>query len=160
MNAQPNLCADRLDPGALAHALRDTLARALAIVALGAVALIHLLDLPGTFQTQAYKGVLYLLLIGGCVVVAARLLTTSDRRAWWLAFLLPAGAMVAYVVSRTIGIPGGADDIGNWGEPLGIASLFVEGALVTLAGAVLSAVRLPAGAESRSRLAARLEAVM
>jgi hypothetical protein len=31
------------------------------------------------------------------------------------------------------------DDIGNWTEPLGLASLFVEGTLAALAGAVLAA---------------------
>jgi hypothetical protein len=30
------------------------------------------------------------------------------------------------------------DDIGNWGEPLGIASLFVETSLVALATGVLA----------------------
>ena len=56
-----------------------------------------------------------------------------------LTILLPLGAFVAFVVSRTVGLPNGADDIGNWWEPLGLASLFVEGALVVLAAAVLSA---------------------
>jgi len=40
-------------------------------------------------------------------------------------------------VARTIGLPGGAGDIGNWTEPLGLASLLVEGSLVVLAAAVL-----------------------
>jgi hypothetical protein len=44
---------------------------------------------------------------------------------------------MGFVVSRTIGLPGGTDDIGNWTEPLGLASLFVEGCLVALGAAVL-----------------------
>ena len=41
------------------------------------------------------------------------------------------------MISRTVGLPQGADDIGNWTEPLGLASLFVEGSLVVLSAAVL-----------------------
>jgi hypothetical protein len=41
------------------------------------------------------------------------------------------------VISRAVGLPQGADDIGNWAEPLGLASLFVEGTLVALAATVL-----------------------
>ena len=130
-------------PAPLDHALdaavRDGIARAAAVVGLAAVALIHVLDAPGTFEDQAYKGWLYVGLIAGCVLTAGALLRSSDRRAWFAAALLPLGAVTGYVVSRTVGLPGGADDIGNWTEPLGLASLFVEGALVALAASVLEA---------------------
>ena len=33
---------------------------------------------------------------------------------------------VPYVISRSAGLPGGADDIGAWTEPSGIASLVFE----------------------------------
>jgi hypothetical protein len=55
------------------------------------------------------------------------LIRSSDSRAWAAAVLLPLGAAVAFVISRTVGLPGGADDIGNWAGSLGLASLFVEG---------------------------------
>jgi hypothetical protein len=128
-----------LDHETLATAVRDGVARAIAIVGLAGVALIHLLDLPGTFDQQAYKGWLYLGLIAGALLTGAALIRSSDRRAWLAAALLPLGAMAGFVWSRTIGLPGGADDIGNWTEPLGLASLFVEGSLVTLGAAVLHA---------------------
>jgi hypothetical protein len=128
-----------LDHDTLGAAVRDGIARAVAIVGLAGVALIHLLDLPGTFDEQAYKGWLYLGLIAGTLLTAAALIRSSDRRAWLAAALLPLGAMAGYAWSRTIGLPGGADDIGNWTEPLGLASLFVEGSLVSLGAAVLHA---------------------
>ena len=87
--------------------------------------------------------------MAGCVGASAMLLRGGDRRAWWAAAVLAAGAAIGYVISRTIGIPGGADDIGNWGEPLGMASLFVEASLIALAAAVLSEARAPAIASSR-----------
>lgn len=133
---------------ALAAAVRDGVTRAVAVAGLAGVALIHLLDLPGTFDDQAYKGWLYLGLMAGCLFAGAALIHSSDPRAWLAAALLPLGAIGGYVWSRTIGIPGGADDIGNWTEPLGLASLFVEGSLVALGAAVLRArqavpVRVP-----------------
>jgi hypothetical protein len=135
-----------LTEASLAAAVRDGVARAVAVAGLAGVALIHLLDLPGTLDDQAYKGWLYLGLIAGCLLAGAELIHSSDLRAWLAAALLPLGAIVVW--SRTIGLPGGADDIGNWTEPLGIPSLFVEGSLVALGAAVLrvrqaSPVRLP-----------------
>jgi hypothetical protein len=122
---------------ALSRVVRDGIARTLAVVGLGGVALIHLLDAPGTFDDAPYKGWLYVALIVGCLGTAAALVRDSDPRAWTAAALLSSGAIVAYVVSRTIGLPQGADDIGNWNEPLGMASLFVEGTLLALCTAML-----------------------
>jgi hypothetical protein len=117
--------------------VRDGIVRAVAIVGLAGVALIHLLDTPGTFAEAPYKGWLYVALVAGSMATAAALVRSDDLRAWVAAAALPAGAIVAFVVSRTIGLPQGADDIGNWTEPLGLASLFVEGSLVVLSAAVL-----------------------
>src|SRR5712691_1129987 len=114
------------------NAVRDGIARAIAVVGLAGIALIHLLDAPGTFQGAAYRGWLYVALITGCIVTGAALIRRGDPRAWAAAAMLASGAILAYVVSRTIGLPQGADDIGNWGERLGMASLFVEGSLVAL----------------------------
>src|SRR5262249_28523112 len=123
----------------LAAAVRDGIARAVAVIGLAAVALIHLLDADDTFVSTPYRGWLYVGLIVGSLATGAALLRRSDTRAWAGALLLPLGALAAFAWSRTIGLPGGADDIGNWWEPLGLASVFVEGALVALSGAVLSA---------------------
>ena len=122
----------------LVQAVRDGIARTIAVIGLAGVALIHLLDLPGKFQETPYLGWLYICLIAGCIAVAAALVRSSDRRAWAAAALLPLGAIAGYTLTRTVGLPQAMDDIGNWGEPLGMASLFVEGSLVALAGAVLS----------------------
>jgi hypothetical protein len=117
--------------------VRDAIARTLAVVGLAGVALIHVLDAHDTFVSSQYKGWLYVGLIAGCVVSGAMLVRRSDTRAWAASLLLPLGAFVAFIYSRTVGLPGGADDIGNWWEPLGLSSLFVEGALVALAANVL-----------------------
>jgi hypothetical protein len=39
---------------------------------------------------------------------------------------------IGYVLSRTTGLPGAMGDIGNWTEPLGLASLYVEACVFAL----------------------------
>jgi len=129
--------------------VRDAIVRTLAVLGLAGVALIHLLDAHDTFVAAPYKGWLYIGLIVGSVATAGVLARHSDPRAWLAALLLSLGALVAFVYSRTVGLPDGADDIGNWWEPLGLASMFVEAALVLLAGAVLG--RQDRGALERVR---------
>ena len=69
----------------------------------------------------------------------ALLLRRGDRVVWFATALLAASTVLGYVLSRTTGLPGATDDIGNWLEPLGVASLFVEGVVVLLAGTALAA---------------------
>lgn len=115
----------------------DPVARSVAIVGLAGIALIHLLDAHDTFVQVPYKGFLFVGLIVASMIVAAWLLFRPDRTAWAAATLLALGTLAAFVWSRTIGLPSGADDIGNWWEPLGLASLFVEAAVVALGATVL-----------------------
>jgi hypothetical protein len=120
------------------HAVRDGITRGVAVVGLAGVALIHLIDTPGKFTEVPYMGWMYVGLILSCLVVAGLLIRHGDRRAWALTLALPAMVLVGFVLSRTTGLPQATDDVGNWGEPLGIASMFVEGSLVALAGGVLA----------------------
>jgi hypothetical protein len=117
--------------------MRDAIARAVAIAGLGSIALIHLLDLPGKFTETPYMAWMYLGLIAGCVLLAGALWRSSDSRIWAAAVVLPLSVVVGFTLSRTTGLPQATGDIGNWTESLGLASLFVEGALAALAGSVL-----------------------
>jgi hypothetical protein len=128
-----------------------------AVVGLVGIALIHLLDLPGTIEDTPYLGGMYLVLMIGCALVAAALVRSSVASAWWAAAGLSASVFLGFVLSRTTGLPADMGDIGNWAEPLGTASLFVEGAVVMLASAVLvgrgparRAGVVPAGRASRA----------
>ena len=122
----------------LQDAVRDGIARAEAVIGLAGVALIHLLDLPGKFDETPYMAWMFLALIAGSLVTAAALLRASRSRAWAAAAILPLATIVGFAITRTTGLPQAMDDIGNWTEPLGLASLFVEGTVATLAGAVLA----------------------
>ena len=64
-----------------------------------------------------------------------------SRSAWLAAVVLPLSAFAAFVWSRTVGLPQGADDIGNWWEPLGLSSLFVEACVAAVAVHVLAPAR-------------------
>jgi hypothetical protein len=108
--------------------------RTVCVLALLSIALIHLLDLPGTIGGDPTQGTLYLLLMGACVASGFVLLHTVARGAWLLAGAIAASTAVAYVLTRTVGLPFDHADIGNWGDPLGIASLFVEGIVILAAG--------------------------
>ena len=139
-----------------ADAVREGVTRSLAVVGLAGVALIHLLDAHDTFAGSSYMGWLYIGLIVGSLAAAGALVRRNDRRAWIAATLLPLGAFVGFVYSRTVGLPQGADDIGNWWEPLGLASLFVEGSLVALGASVVSARAARRGVEARPARASAL----
>ena len=76
-------------------------------------------------------------------MLAAALLFVRPRAGWTLGGTLALLTFVAYCVNRTVGMPGAVDDIGNWGEPLGVASLVVEGAMVLLSAAMLRSRRPP-----------------
>lgn len=121
----------------LHHAIRDGIVRGLAIVGFAGIALIHLLDAQGQFEETPYLGWMYVALILGCITIAGSLVRGSDPRAWLAAGVLASSALVGYTLSRTTGLPGASGDIGNWGEQLGIASLFVEGTVVAVSAFAL-----------------------
>jgi cytochrome bd-type quinol oxidase subunit 2 len=116
----------------LRHLARDLAMRAAVAVGLAGIALIHLLDSIGKYHETRYVFWLYVALMVASVVTAGVVLTHHSRLAWSAAGALAAGAIAGYVLSRTTGLPNAKDDIGNWTEPLGLASLFVEGCVVAL----------------------------
>jgi hypothetical protein len=91
---------------------------------------IHFIDAPGSFGDATYKGLLFLA-NGIAAVVAAFGIYRGERRwGWGLGVLVAGGALVGYIISRTVGLPGLAPDI--WLEPLGVLSLMVEAAFIAL----------------------------
>jgi hypothetical protein len=114
------------------HLARDFVTRAVGVVGLAGIALIHLLDSIGKFSETPYIAWMYVALMAASMAVAAGLLHSRDRRIWLAAGLLAASAIIGYVINRTVGLPNATGDIGNWTEPLGLASLFVEGTVVAV----------------------------
>jgi len=140
-----------LDP---LHLIREISTRAAVAVGLAGVGLIHLLDSIGKYDETRYLFWMYVALIVGSLATAGAVLFSRARAPFLAAAGLAASALVGYVLSRTTGLPHATDDIGNWTEPLGLASLFVEGAVVATSLAALAI--LPAPARTTAR---RLQAV-
>jgi hypothetical protein len=126
---------------AVEHAIRHATLRALGFGGMLAIALIHLLDVIGQIKDTPYLGVMYIALMVASVVVAFSLLHTGSALAWAAGGLLAAATLIGYILSRTVGLPNATDDIGNWTEPLGLASMFVEAAVVILAAYAWSLAR-------------------
>jgi hypothetical protein len=129
-----------------AGASGEPAARAVGVLLLLAVGLVHLLDAPATYHDTRYVFWLYIALMAGTVIVAALLLHTGDARAWAAAGALSALVLAGYLLSRTTGLPGSGDDVGNWLDPLGLASVWLETALVLLSAYGAAITRMAAGA--------------
>jgi hypothetical protein len=117
----------------LSHELNSLVARSAAVIGLFGVSLIHLMDAQSKFDETPYMFWMYLALIGTSILIAGVLIDRDWDLAWLAAGALPAMAMGGFIASRTTGLPGAMGDIGNWTEPLGLASLLLEGCLVLLA---------------------------
>jgi hypothetical protein len=115
----------------------DALSRAVAIAALGGVALVHVLQLPEAFAETLYLGLLFIGAVVMAVVLSVTLTLTSDERVWAAAAGLAGLILLGYLLSRTSGLPAATDDVGEWAEPLGLVSMVVEGLLVCLGVGVL-----------------------
>jgi hypothetical protein len=124
-----------------------TARRTVAALGLLGIALIHLLDLPAKFEESTYLAVGYIGLIVASLLVAEGLIRRGGRLVWTAAALLSGAVIVGFVINRTVGLPGAMDDIGNWLEPLGLASLFVEGVVVLLSLSALTRPEQPYLAE-------------
>jgi len=114
----------------------EIIARVVGALLCAAVAYIHIKDQGGIIGAKdpAYMQVGYYMIEVTAAVAGLMLLTRRrSLTAWFLAIGVAAGPFVGLVLTRTTGLPGAMDDIGNWSETLGLVSLFVEGALFALA---------------------------
>jgi hypothetical protein len=110
--------------------------RKLAAAALAAVGAIHLILSPEYLSEQAYIGVLFV--AGGLflLVLAVRLWRADDAPDWLLGALTMAAMGIAFVLSRTIGLPGFHES--GW-DLSGVVALVLEAGYVAAAAAALAA---------------------
>src|SRR2546428_12161744 len=102
-----------------------------------ATGLIHVVEGPANYHEAAYKGLLFFLNAAGALMAARGIYRGAKLWGWTLGVLLSAGALMLYIVSHTIGLPGlEIDD--EWLEPLGMASLLVEGLYVLVYASVMT----------------------
>ncbi|HEX4628764.1 MAG TPA: hypothetical protein VH137_08240 [Gemmatimonadales bacterium] len=104
----------------------------IAITALVASGAIHLIEARDAFGDAAYKGTLFVAQGLGALVAAVGIYRDQRGWGWFLGVLVAGGALVGYVLSRTVGLPGLPPEPEAWLEPMGVASLIVEGLFVVL----------------------------
>ncbi|MBA3473031.1 MAG: hypothetical protein H0T57_07345 [Rubrobacter sp.] len=110
--------------------------RIVGVVLISLVGLIHLLVTPEYFEFAAYLGLLMLANFVGSIVSAVGIYQGREW-GWWLGVVIAGGAFLAYIESRTLGLPG----LPSWEpftEPPGLISLVVEAAFVGVAAYVLT----------------------
>src|ERR1700685_207310 len=110
-------------------------ARAVGALALAALAVIHVVDLPGTLGPTPLVGFGYFGIIAAAVLVGWAMIARSHWLAWAAAGAVAVSAMGGYVLTRALsgGFLGDHGDVGNWRCPLGIAALSVETLIILLA---------------------------
>jgi hypothetical protein len=147
-----------------ASAVPDVAVRLVGALLALAIAAVHIADQGGmtAFASPDWMGWGYRMVEVGGVLTALTLLlvplapppSRSSRPSWsalarplgWAAgVLLGAGPFLAYVLSRTVGMPGDPGDVGNWGYWVGTVSLLLEAALVALSVSMLLAMRHSGG---------------
>ena len=106
----------------------------LAIAAILGTGLIHVLEAEDAFGEARYKGILFVANALGALVSAFGLYRSRWGLGWVLGLLVAGGSIVAYVASRTVGLPGLPAEPDAWLEPMGVASLVCEGLFVALFG--------------------------
>jgi hypothetical protein len=108
--------------------------RTVGALALIALAVIHVVDLPATLGPTPLIGIGYLGIIAASVPIGGVLLARPHRLAWTAAAALAASAMGGYILTRALpgGFLGDHADVGNWRCPLGISALSVESVILLL----------------------------
>ncbi len=138
--------ADR--PGMRAGIAPEMAVRMVGALLALAIAAVHVADQRGisSFASPDWIGWSYRLIeIGALVTAVTLLIPWSAWVGWAAAVLLGTGPFVAYVVSRSVGLPGDHGDVGDWGYWVGTVSLAVEAALIVLGVTLLVAYRQRSG---------------
>jgi hypothetical protein len=135
-------------------------ARAVGALALAGLAVIHVVDLPGTLGPTPLVGLGYLGIIAAAILIAGVLIARPHWLAWGAAAAVAGSAMGGYILTRALpgGFLGDHHDVGNWHCPLGIAALSVESViilLVLLAAAGAWQARIHAASVAAARRPAR-----
>jgi len=138
----------------------DLITRAVGVPALAALAVIHVVDLPGTLGPDRLVGIGYLGIIAAAILAGGAMIARSGWLSWAAAGGLGAAAMTGYLLTRALpgGFLGDHADVGNWRCPLGIAALSVEELIILLAaGRAWQARRRAKGASSAGSPVGRRE---
>jgi hypothetical protein len=132
------LAVAALAPLALPAPARPSARLAPRLLAGGGLAGIAVLHLAAAGDEWADARVVFWLFVGlaaVCLALAVRLAQGLDRWSWAAVWVLAAVPLAGYLASRATGLPGDTGDVGDWTNPLGLAALAVEAALIASSSA-------------------------
>ena len=109
-------------------------ARAVGALALAALAVIHVVDLPGTLSPYRLVGIGYLGIIAAAVLIGVVLISRPYWLAWAVAAAVAVSAMGGYILTRALpeSFLGDHGDVLNCHCPLWIAALSVKSVIILL----------------------------
>jgi hypothetical protein len=93
----------------------------------------HIPLIRAHLQEAPYVGWLFIALSAVCIVLAVVIVFVDNPGVWIISGAVCLAAVVAFLASRTIGLPEIRDDVGDWTEPLGIPAMASEVLMVVLA---------------------------
>jgi hypothetical protein len=102
-----------------------TIPKLMAVLLIVVVGVTHLIGASPHYRVAPYIGVLFVVNFVGSLVSAFGIYREA-LWGWLLGVLVAGGAIVAYIVSRSVGLPGFEHAVGRWFGPLAVASLIVE----------------------------------
>jgi hypothetical protein len=105
------------------------------------IAVIHITLIPAHLREAPYAGALFIALSTTALLLAGLMLVRDQALVWAAAGALSVGAIVAYVASRSIGLPMLSDDLHDWLKPLGVGAVFAEVLVTGISLLVLRRVR-------------------
>jgi hypothetical protein len=127
----------------------DPALRAVAATGLITMGVIHAVEIQGELGGAVWLTVGFILLAAAGPLAGVWLLVQPTVPAWVFAGLVCLLAALGYMATRSFGVPGDHDDVGNWLEPLGLVALITEWLVVILTGLALGSRR---GAPSRASM--------
>ena len=92
----------------------------------------HVPVTPEHLAEAPYMGAAFASFTVLAVVLAVVVVRRNDPLSHWAAIVLCASAVTTYAATRIVAFPQLGDDVGNWGERLGVVSVVSELVVVAL----------------------------
>lgn len=107
------------------------------VAAIAVAAVAHIPVIAPHLDEAPYMGVLFIVFTGACLALGITIALSNNTWAYRASAAVCGAGVVTYAATRLVAFPQLSDDVGNWWEPLGIASVVSEAVVVGLALLVL-----------------------
>ncbi len=105
------------------------------------VGLTHMYVFPEHFEAAAYIGLSFGVLFAGTLLSALGILR-GGQWGWALGSVICVFAFAAYIISRTLGLPGFGVAIGDWATPAGTMACIFEACYLGLHFSVITGMNV------------------